>query len=111
MWQHYVYYKIRCNLMHPLYGALPGPFGPVWVSRGASVAHWYTLLGPPRCRTMQYHRTFNSRLVSRWTSGFQKQGQCLFTGLAARSLSNYIFTFLFFHNTGRDCGVFGLIGC
>ena len=33
-------YNIRCNLMHPLYGALPGPYVPVRVTRGALVAHW-----------------------------------------------------------------------
>ena len=33
-------YKIRCNLMHPLYDALTGPCVPVRVTRGALVAHW-----------------------------------------------------------------------
>ena len=28
-------YKIRCNPMHPLYGALPGPYVPLRVTRGA----------------------------------------------------------------------------
>ena len=32
-------YKIRCNPMHPLNGALPGPYVPVWVMHGALVAH------------------------------------------------------------------------
>ena len=32
-------YKIRCNLMYPLNGALPGPYVPVRVTRGALVAH------------------------------------------------------------------------
>ena len=32
-------YKIRCNLMHPLNDALPGPYVPVLVTRGALVAH------------------------------------------------------------------------
>ena len=30
-------YKIRCNLMHPLYGVLPVPYVPVRVTRGTSV--------------------------------------------------------------------------
>ena len=34
-------YKIRCNSMHPLYCALPVPYVPVQVTRGA--AHRYTL--------------------------------------------------------------------
>ena len=58
-------YKIRCNLVHPLYGALPGPYVPVWVTRGALVAHRYTY-APPRCRTSQYSRTFITFSVSLW---------------------------------------------
>ena len=50
-------YKIRCNLMHPLSGALPVPYVPVRVTRGALIAHRYTY-APPRCRTSQYRRTF-----------------------------------------------------
>ena len=30
-------YKIRCNPLHPLYGALPVPYVPVWVTRGAVI--------------------------------------------------------------------------
>ena len=43
-------YKIRYNPVHPLNGALPGPYVPVPVTRGALVAHRYTYV-PPRCRT------------------------------------------------------------
>ena len=35
-------YKIRCNPMHPLHGALPVPYVPVRVARGAVIAHRYT---------------------------------------------------------------------
>ena len=28
-----------CNPVHPLNGALPGPYVPVWVTRSAMVAH------------------------------------------------------------------------
>ena len=35
-------YKIRCNLVHPLNGALPGPYVPVRVTRGALVTHRHT---------------------------------------------------------------------
>ena len=42
--------KIRCNPMHPLNGALPGPYVPVRVTRGALVAHRYTY-AVPSCRT------------------------------------------------------------
>ena len=45
-------YKIRCNLVHPLIGALPGPYVPARVTRGALVAHRYTY-APPRCRTLR----------------------------------------------------------
>ena len=34
-------YKIRCNPVHPLNSALPGPYVPVRVTRGALVAHRY----------------------------------------------------------------------
>ena len=43
--------KIRCNPKHPLCGALPVPYVPVWVTRGALIAHRYNLIlpcfGPP----------------------------------------------------------------
>ena len=58
-------YKIRCNPMHPLNDAVPGPYVPVRVTRGALVAHRYTY-APPRCRTSQYRRTFVSLSVSLW---------------------------------------------
>ena len=50
-------YKIWCNPLHPLCGALPVPYVPVRVTRGALIAHRYTY-APPRCRTCQYRRTF-----------------------------------------------------
>ena len=56
-------YKIRCNPMHPLCGALPVP---VWVTGGAAViAHRFTH-APPRCRTSPYRRTFVPLSVSLW---------------------------------------------
>ena len=58
-------YMIRCNPMHPLSDALPGPYVPVRVTRGALVAHRYTY-APPRCRTSQYRRTFVPLSVSLW---------------------------------------------
>ena len=50
-------YKIRCNPMHQINDALPGPCVPVWITRGALVAYRYTY-APPRRRTSQYRRTF-----------------------------------------------------
>ena len=58
-------YKIRCNPMHPLNGALPGPYESVRVTRGALVAHRYTYASPP-CRNSQYCRTFIPLSVSLW---------------------------------------------
>ena len=58
-------YKIRCNPMHPLNDALPGPYVPGRVTRDALVAHRYTY-APPRCRTSQYCRTFVLFSVSLW---------------------------------------------
>ena len=58
-------YKIRCNPGHPLNGALPGPYVPVRVTRGALVAHRYTY-APTHCRTLQYSRTLIPFSVSLW---------------------------------------------
>ena len=85
-------YKIRCNPMHPLNDALPGPYVPVRVTRVALVAPQYTY-APPRCRTSQYRRTFVPLSVFLWTDladpvfdgvglvGIQEQGLCFFIGL------------------------------
>ena len=62
-----ILYKIRCNPMHPLNGALPGPYVPARVTRGALVAHQYTY-APPRCRTLKYSRTFIPFSVSLWNN-------------------------------------------
>ena len=58
-------YKIRCNPMHPLYGALLVLYVPVWVTRGAVIIHQYTYV-PPGCRTLQYRCTFIPLSVSLW---------------------------------------------
>ena len=93
-------YMISCNLKHPLCVALPVPYVPVRVTRGALIAHRYTF-APPRCRTSQYRRTFIFLSVSLWIGGFQEQVQCLFAGLVALSffvLNN--FPFIFFSSIG-----------
>ena len=52
--------------MHPLSGALPLPYVPALVTRGALVAHRQSF-APPRCRTSQYRRTFVPlSVVSLW---------------------------------------------
>ena len=51
--------------MHPLSGALPLPYVPERVTRGALVAHKHSFASPP-CRTSQYRRSFVSLSVSLW---------------------------------------------
>ena len=63
-WQSCVY-MIRCNPVHPLNGALPGPYVPARVTRGALVAQRYPF-AQPRCKTLQYSRTFIPFSVSLW---------------------------------------------
>ena len=58
-------YKIRCNPMHSLYGALPVPYVPARISRGSMIGHRCTY-APPRCRTSQYRRTIIPLSVSLW---------------------------------------------
>ena len=85
-------YKIRCNPVHPLNGALPGPYVPARVTRGALVAHRYTmhhlaaepcstagLLFPSRCLSGTILLTPYSMVWAEW---FQEQGQCCFIGLS-----------------------------
>ena len=58
-------FKIKGNLMHSLSGALPLPYVPVRVTRGALVAHRHSYASP-RCNTSQYRRSFVSLSVSLW---------------------------------------------
>ena len=51
--------------MHPLNGALPGPYVPMRVIRGALVAHRYTY-AQPCCRNSKYRMTFVPLSVSNW---------------------------------------------
>ena len=56
----------RCHPVHPLNGALPGPYLPVRVTRGALVAHRFTY-ALPCCRTSQHRRTFIPLSVFIWS--------------------------------------------
>ena len=58
-------FKIKSNPMHPLSIALPLPYAPARVTRGALVAHGHSF-APPHCRTSQYRRTFVPLSVSFW---------------------------------------------
>ena len=53
-------FKIKSNPMHPLRDALPLPYVPARVTRGAKFGCSYNRhsFAPPRCRTSQYRRTF-----------------------------------------------------
>ena len=107
------------NPLHPLYGAHHAPYLPVRVTHGGLIAHRYTYLcASYSCRTSHYRRTFIPLSVSLWndlndslirwcgTGRFQEQGQCLFIGLAARSLFvSGSFPFLFFHSMGCIVGL------
>ena len=83
--------------MHPLNGALPGPYVPARVTRCDLVAYGYTY-APPRCRTLQYSRTFISFSVSLWNdvanpvfdgvglAGFKSRANASLLAYAALSL-------------------------
>ena len=114
-------YKIRYNPMHLLYGTLPGPYEPVRVTRGLNWSHIGTLMSLLAAEPRTIALLFISVERSWWpcirwcgTSGFEDQGQCLFIGLTALSLSvSDCFPFHFFHSIYWFCWswVFGLIRC
>ena len=93
-------YKIRCNPVHPLSGALPGPYVPVRVTRGALVTHRYTD-APPRCRTSQYSRTLIPLSVSIWNDlanpvglvGFKSRANAFFIGLSYSIITIVFYSF------------------
>ena len=58
-------YKIRCNPVHPLNGALPGQYVPVRFTRCDLVVHRY-IYALPLSRTLQYRSTFIPLLMSLW---------------------------------------------
>ena len=60
-------FKIKSNPVHPWSGALPLPYVPARVTRGALVAHRHSF-APPRCRTSQYRRSFSPLSVSLWNN-------------------------------------------
>ena len=96
-------YKIRCDPMHPLCGALSVPYVPVRVTRRAVIAHRFTY-APPHCRTSQYRLTFIPLSVSLWNdlsdpvfdgvglAGFKSRANAFL----AHFLSPAVFTFSFF---------------
>ena len=118
-------FEIKSNPMHPLSGALPLPYVPDRVTRGALVAHRHSFT-PPRCRASQYRRTFVPLPVSLWNDlsdpvfvwcaigGFQEQSQCFPVGMIYFFFFlSYYFIFFLIPFMGWLCGVgvFGLIEC
>ena len=94
--------------MHPLSGALPLPYVPARVTRGALVAHRHSF--SPRCRTSRYRRSFVPLSLSLWKglrdlvfdgvglAGFKSRANALLLALSALSfLSPTILTFSSFH--------------
>ena len=119
-------YKIRCNPMHPLYGALLVPYVPVRITRVTVAAYRFTY-ALPRCRTSQHPSTFIPLSVSLWNDFTDPvfdmvwdwwvsiAGPMLFNRpkLLYPFLSSTIILFLYFLSIGRGCEdvVFGLIVC
>ena len=56
---------IGAHLLVPQSGALPLPYVPARVTRGALVAHRHSF-APSRCKTSQYRRSFVPLSVSLW---------------------------------------------
>ena len=125
-------YKIRFNPMHPLNGAVPGPYAPVRVTRSALVAHWYTY-APPHSKTSLYRKSFIPFSVSFWNdladpvfdvvglAGFKSMDN-VFVGLSCSipTIVFYCFLLSFLSNYRLvlwglggivGLGIVGLIGC
>ena len=90
----YMLYQIRCNPVHPLNGALPGPYvqcglhavlwshiGSLMLLLAAEPQDLYSLLRVP---------LDTIRLCA--TGGFQERGQCFFIGLS-RSIPTIVFDY------------------
>ena len=69
-----IHYKIGCNPIHPLYGALPDSYVPVRGTHGALVAHSYNYKSP-RCRTSQdFHSIFGVNVEQSDKNGASRPG-------------------------------------
>ena len=118
LWQYYVCCTrsgvIRCTIFMVLFLCR---MCRCWLHvRSGVIAHRYTYV-PRRCRTSQYLRSFIHLSVSLWTIfvtpysmvwdwRVSRIGQCLFIGLAARSLCvSWCFRFLFFQSLGWFLGL------
>ena len=119
----FMLFKIKSNQMHPFSGALPLPYVPAGVTRGALVAHRHSF-APPCWRTSQYRRSFVPLSVSLWNDlsdpmfdgvglvGFKSRTNAfLLTWSAPSFLSPTVLSFSSFHGLVVWLGVFGLIEC
>ena len=82
-------FKIKSNPMHPSSCALPLPYVPARVTRGALVAHRHSF-APPRCRTSQYRRSFVPLSVSFWND----LSDSVFDGVGLAGFKNRAIVFL-----------------
>ena len=82
-------FKIKSNPMHSLSSALPLPYVPARVTRGALVAHRHSF-APPRCRTSQYRRSFVPHSVSPW----EDLSDPVFDGVLLTGLKSRVNAFL-----------------
>ena len=101
-------FKIKSNLMHPLSGALPLPYVPARVTRGALVANRHSF-APPPCITSQYRRSFVPLSVSLWNdlsdtvfdgvglAGFKSRANAFLLALSALSFLSPVLSFSSFH--------------
>ena len=51
----WILYNISSNPMHPLFGAVPGKYVPLRVTRGALIAHLYTRAPPRRSSSQDFY--------------------------------------------------------
>ena len=117
-------FKIKSNTMHPLSGALPLPYVPARVTRGALVTPG-ALVAPSRSRISQYRRTFVPLSVSLWNDLIVTLCLIVWDWLVSRAepmlscwhdllfLKCLLLFYLLLLSMGWLCGVgvFGLIEC
>ena len=115
-------FKIKSNPMNPVSCALPLPYVPACVARGALVAHRHSF-APRCCRTTQYRRTFVEYCFVEYTNDlvtlYLRDWRFLRAEPMFSCWPNLLFIYVkycgvFFFLSWVDCvgfGVFGLIEC
>ena len=116
-------YKIRCNPMHPHYGALPVLYVPVWFT----CMLWSYIFIVMHLLTAEPHSTAGLSFSSQWSCGMilptlklmvwdwwvSRAGQCIFIGYSCSLPFCFLLCSLSLLSVSWSCGagVFGLIGC